>query len=84
MTFASLAWLWFVLAVGCILAGMALTGRRVAAMSPEKRVEKLAVRVNRERSKQETVVCSRCAQQLEPDARFCGACGLYLHSQAKR
>ncbi|HEY3992539.1 MAG TPA: zinc ribbon domain-containing protein [Ktedonobacteraceae bacterium] len=84
MTFVSLAWLLFALAVSCILAGLALTGRRVIALPPPRRIGKLTVRVNKEKSRQETALCSRCGQPLEPDARFCGACGLYLCSQPKQ
>ena len=81
MTFASLTWLWFVLAVACILVGMALTGKRVAALPPAKRAGKQTVRIHRAKSRQEIAVCSRCGQTLEPDARFCGACGLHVSSQ---
>jgi predicted amidophosphoribosyltransferase len=74
MTLASLAWLWFALAVGCVLAGMALTGRRLDAIPPTQRVSKERVRA----SKHGRSLCPRCAQPLDRDACFCGACGLHL------
>ena len=77
MTWASLAWLWFALALGCILLGLAMTGKRVAAIPPAKRARRRQAHApGADRRNQP--VCSRCAQPLESDARFCGACGLYL------
>ena len=81
MTLASLAWLWFALAVCCVLAGMALTGRRLEALPPTQRVSRQRARVSRHGRS----LCPRCAQPLDRDACFCGACGLQLsHKQRQR
>jgi uncharacterized paraquat-inducible protein A len=81
MSLASLAWLWFALAISCVLAGMALTGKRVAETPSAKQTRPRTSQPAGARGEQKTLVCSRCAQSLEPDARFCGTCGLYLSQQ---
>lgn len=49
---------------------------RVLKTSPQA----IPLRAVRERSERERAVCARCQQPLEASARFCGACGLYVHS----
>ena len=70
---AGLAWLWFALSIGCVLAGLALTGKRAASAPPEHH----APGANKETR------CASCALPLEPDARFCGACGMYRYQKHK-
>lgn len=93
MTLSGFAYLWFALAIGCILAGMALTGKRLEKAPPPARVgRRIARRPHRPAvgGKREGALCTRCAQPLESGARFCGACGLALpdrrraHSERER
>lgn len=93
MTLSGFAYLWFALAVGCILAGMVLTGKRLEKEPPRERlVRRIEQRPRHlvDRSQQAGDACTRCAQPLESGARFCGACGLALpdrrraHSERER
>lgn len=81
MTLSGLAYLWFALAIGCILAGMALTGKRLKKAPPPERVMRRVEQRHRrppESGQRAGAFCTRCAQPLESGARFCGACGLAL------
>ena len=78
MTLSGFALLWFVLAVGCVLAGTALTRRRAVKPPSTERAARRSVRTQRESGKQAEAVCVRCQQPLEVGARFCGGCGLHL------
>lgn len=91
MTLAGFAYLWFVLAGGCILAGMVLTGKRLERVSSSKReTRRLVNRMPESRVQREEARCARCGQALEAGARFCGSCGLALpdrrraHSERER
>ena len=52
---------------------------RVLKTSP-RAIPLRTVRERRDGSERERVLCERCQQPLEAGARFCGACGLYVHS----
>lgn len=52
-----------------------------AAKAPPQAIPlRMAARGHRDTSEQDSAACARCAQPLEVGARFCGACGLYVHS----
>jgi uncharacterized paraquat-inducible protein A len=73
--------LWFILALGCTLAGVVLTQRRISkSLVAQPLVRRLA---HSEQERQKTV-CARCAQPLEADERFCGFCGLRRRGQMGR
>lgn len=78
MMVVDVAWLWLALALGCVLGGLVLTGKRLgqAPSAPSK----THVRVHRLTSDGSRAgqLCTRCAQPLEAGARFCGSCGLAL------
>jgi len=61
----------------------ATRGREIRARQgriPKTSPQAIPLRAVRERrDDRERAVCARCAQPLETGARFCGACGLYVH-----
>ncbi|HEY0752343.1 MAG TPA: hypothetical protein VGD98_00055 [Ktedonobacteraceae bacterium] len=85
MTLSGFALLWFILALGCIVAGTILTRRSAARSSSSARVVRRPEDRPAVSAEQARATCARCTQLQEPGARFCGSCGLFLHQhQAKR
>ncbi len=97
MTLTDFALLWFLLALGCVLAGTALTRKRAAPFSPARHLPRRAIRARnsggepmilrtaRPRSnniEHNRSICIRCAQPLDAGARFCGFCGLRLRRES--
>lgn len=78
MTLSGLAFLWLVIAVGCVLVGTLLTRRRLVESAQVKRPVRRTSHLRGGSGVSRAALCPRCAQPLEVDARFCGACGLYL------
>lgn len=75
MMFSGFELLWLLLALGCALAGMLLTRRRMVSPS------RVVPAVHGERHAKDRAICVRCAQTLDAGAHFCGACGLHLPHQ---
>lgn len=87
------ALLWFLMALGCILAGSALTRGRADVPPPVSRVPPRRQRAQRDGGKPmilrarrlpvdkiecDKSICPRCTRPVEKEERFCGACGLFI------
>jgi hypothetical protein len=73
--------LWFLLAIGCFVVGMILTDVHGKTPPTEKRKSRVEAYQRARSSPPRRANCSRCAQPLDRDARFCGACGLHIYHE---